>query len=97
MKKNIKNCAALLLACMSVFPFAGCSAGNTNGLTREAAQEVVLNHAGFTEEEVKWLWTKYDRFERVPHYDVQFRQGRLEYEYEVHGETGEILSVDVDD
>lgn len=95
--KKIRNCAALLLAGISVFLLVGCSAGNTAGLTREEAQGIVLNHSGFTEEEVKWLWTSYDRFERVPHYDVQFRQGRLEYEYEVHGETGEILSVDVDD
>ena len=95
--KKTRICAALLIACMSVVTLTGCSEKNTTGLTKKEAQEVVLNHAGFTEDEVKWLWTRYDRFERVPHYEVQFRQGRLEYEYEVHADTGTILSFDVDD
>ena len=30
------------------------------------------------------------------HYDVQFHAGDWEYEFEIHGETGKILSCDKD-
>ena len=58
---------------------------------------VVLEHAGFAAEDVQWLRTEFEMDDRVPQYEVQFRQGGLAYEYEIHGETGEILSMDVDD
>ncbi|MBQ3590592.1 MAG: PepSY domain-containing protein [Clostridia bacterium] len=46
---------------------------------------------------MQWLRTELEMDDRVPQYEVQFRQGGLAYEYEIHGETGEILSMDVDD
>ena len=33
----------------------------------------------------------------MPHYDVEFRTDRWEYEYEIHAQTGEILSFERDD
>ena len=69
----------------------------TTRLTTEEAQAIVLEHAGFAAEDVQWLRTEFEMDDLVPQYEVQFRQGGLEYEYEVHGETGEILSMDVDD
>ena len=66
-------------------------------LTPEEAQEIVPDHAGVTAEEVKRLRTGFEYDDLVPQYEVRFRKGFVEYEYEVHGDTGEILSVDVDD
>ena len=95
--KNARTCAALLTILAGISLLAGCSAENPARLTPEEAQKVVLDHAGVTAEEVKWLRTTFEYDDLVPQYEVQFRIGLLEYEYEIHGETGAILSMDVDD
>lgn len=66
-------------------------------LSAEDAQSIALRHAGFTADQVNRLHIELDVDDRVPHYDVQFHQDRWEYEYEIHAETGEILSHEKDD
>ena len=58
------------------------------------AKSIALSHAGLTEAQVKGLRAEYDRDDGRPEYDVEFRVGRTEYEYEIHAETGKILSWD---
>jgi len=96
MKKRIRT-AVLLTTLAGMIFLAGCAGEYPARLTPEEAQEIVLNHAGVTAEEVKRLRTGFEYDDRVPQYEVKFRKGFVEYEYEVHGDTGEILSVDVDD
>jgi len=72
-------------------------AANTPALTKEQAQTVALEHAGFTADQVTHLRTKYEIDDGVPQYEVQFRRGRWEYTYEIHAENGTILSYDKDD
>ena len=66
-------------------------------LTREEAQAVALDHAGYTADQVKGLRTRRDNDDRTPTYEIEFRVGRYEYEYEIHAETGRILDFDRDD
>lgn len=66
-------------------------------LTGEEAQAIALEHAGFTPEQVTYLRADYEIDDGVPQYDVEFHQGRWEYEYEIHAETGKILSFEKDD
>lgn len=66
-------------------------------LTPEQAQEIALNQAGFTADQVSYLRTEFEHDDRIPKYDVSFREGQWEYEYEIHAETGEILSWEKDD
>ena len=65
-------------------------------ISKEAAIAIALADAGFTEEQVTRLRAEYDRDNRAPEYDVEFQQGGYEYEYEIHAETGVILSKDKD-
>lgn len=65
-------------------------------LTPEQAEDIALSHAGLTREQVSRLHTEYEIDDRIPQYDVSFRQGNLEYDYEIHAETGEILSYERD-
>lgn len=58
------------------------------------AKSIALAHAGLTEAQVKGLRAEYDRDDGRPEYDVEFRVGSMEYEYEIHAETGKILSWD---
>ena len=66
-------------------------------LTAEEAQAIALGHGGFTPDQVSFLRTEPELWDYVPHYDVEFREGYWEYEYEIHAETGEILSFEKDD
>lgn len=66
-------------------------------ITPEEAQKIALNHAGFTADQVKRLYTDYEIDRGIPHYDVEFDQGFWEYDYEIDAQTGEILSFEKDD
>lgn len=66
-------------------------------LTGEKAEAIALAHAGFTRDQVSRLYTEYEIDDGIPQFDVQFHEGRWEYEYEIHAETGAILSFDKDD
>lgn len=65
-------------------------------LTAEQAQQIALDHAGFTADQVTRLRTEYEFDDGMPQYTVEFQQGDWEYEYDIHGETGNILSFDKD-
>ena len=68
------------------------SAAEGTLLTREDAEKAALTHAGFTTDQVTRLHTEPEFDDRVPHYDVEFWQGGLEYEYEIHAYTGQVLT-----
>lgn len=93
--------AALLIAVLTLSLLTGCAARGTGQsepmLTAGEAQAIALEDAGFTADQVTRLHTEPELRDRVPHYDVEFHEGRWDYEYEIHAETGEILSFDKDD
>ncbi len=60
-------------------------------LTAEEAKAIALAHAGLKEADVTGLVTKYDIDDGVPEWEVDFRKGDYEYDYEIHAETGKIL------
>ena len=66
-------------------------------LTKEEAEAIALAHVGFARDQVSRLRTEYEIDDRIPQYDVQFHEGYWEYEFEIHAETGAILSFDKDD
>lgn len=68
----------------------------TQPLTKEDAQAIALAHAELTAEQVSRLRVTSDRDDGVSVYDVEFRCGRWEYEYEIHAETGRILDWEKD-
>lgn len=65
-------------------------------LTEEQAVQIALDHVGFTAEQITRLRTEYEIDDRIPQYDIEFHQGDWEYEFEIHGQTGQILSFDKD-
>jgi len=75
---------------------AGTTAPNA-ALTREEAEAIALEHAGFAANQVKYLHTEYEIDDGRPQYEVSFHQDRWEYDYEIDAETGRILSFEKDD
>jgi len=65
-------------------------------LTAEEAKAIALKHAGFPPEQVRFLRADFDYDDGVPQYEVEFVANGWEYEYDIHAETGEILSFDKD-
>lgn len=65
-------------------------------LTAEDAQAIALTHAGIGAELVTHLRCEFEIDHGTPEYDVEFRYDGLEYEYEIHAGTGEILSFEKD-
>lgn len=66
-------------------------------ISPEEAQKIALDQAGLTADQVTHLRAEFEYDDRTPQYDVSFREGRWEYEFEIHAETGEILSWEKDD
>ena len=64
---------------------------DANKLSREQAQAIALEHAGFQADQVTRLHVEYEVDDGVPEYSVEFRKGDQEYDYTIHAETGKIL------
>lgn len=68
-----------------------------NRITVEQAQQIALDYVGLTADQVQRLHTQFEIDDGIPQYDVEFHEGNWEYEFEIHAETGNILSYDRDD
>ena len=68
----------------------------TQKITAEEAENIALNHAGLTRDQVRFDRTEYDKDDGVPEYEIEFHADGWEYDYEIHAETGKILSSEKD-
>ena len=69
------------------------SGGNASGgdIGADRAQSIALGHAGLAAGDVYGLKTERDRDNGVTVYEVEFKAGGYEYDYEINASTGEIL------
>ena len=65
-------------------------------LTEDQALAIALEHAGLTEEQVSYLNAHLDRDDGRWVYEIEFREGRTEYEYAVNASDGKIVDYDKD-
>lgn len=65
-------------------------------LTKEEAISIALADAGLGQDQVTGLRVEFDYDGGVPEYEVDFRHGGYEYDYEIHAETGAIRTRDKD-
>ena len=74
-------------------PAAPAAASTTDGyIGDDAAKAIALNDAGLAETDVTELKSELDLDDAVVHYDVDFKAGGLEYDYDIDATTGNILS-----
>ena len=71
------------------------STGDTT-ITQAQAENIALEHAGFTADRVTRLRTEYEIDDGIPQYDVSFYEGDWEYEFEISAKDGKVLSYDKD-
>ena len=61
-------------------------------LSAEAAEDIALAHAGLDRADVRFERTEFDKDDGVPEYEIEFTADGWEYSYDIHAETGKILS-----
>lgn len=66
-------------------------------VSQDNATAIALDHAGLTADAVEGLRVEYEVDDGIPRYEIEFRQGATEYDYDIHAETGQILSYDKND
>ncbi|MBP3392761.1 MAG: PepSY domain-containing protein [Clostridia bacterium] len=60
-------------------------------LSRDDAKEIAFAHAGVQEQNLRQVEIELDTENGAAVYEVTFRSGSYEYEYEIHADTGAIL------
>ena len=65
-------------------------------LTKDEAKAIAVKDAGLTLSQVSRLRAQYEIDDGVRQYDVEFSYNGLEYSYEIHADTGKILSFEKD-
>ena len=58
----------------------------------DAAVTAALSHAGVSEADVVGLKVELDLDDAVVHYDIEFKVGNMEYDYDIDATTGAVLS-----
>lgn len=73
------------------------ASNTTNQPIDEAqAKTIALNHAGLSESQVTHLNLQFDQDDGTTKYEIDFKNGWTEYEYEIDAATGTILKADTD-
>jgi uncharacterized membrane protein YkoI len=76
-------------------PSTGATTPSAN-IDEAQAQEIALEHAGYSAEEAQWLRVERDHDHGRLEYEVEFYVGRTEYNYEIDATDGTILSYEAD-
>ncbi len=95
MKTLTKGIIATMLLGATTVGFA--QMNPQNEITMQQAKEIALKKAGFGENEVKWLDIQYDYEHGRGEYEVEFKKGSMEYEYDIDSKTGEIRSMKIEE
>lgn len=74
----------------------GTASGSFSVISAEAAKSAALAHAGVSASNVYEFKCELDRDDGVTLYEVEFKSGGMEYEYEIDAYTGAVLKAEQD-
>lgn len=66
-------------------------------LSKEDATAIALDHARISAEQVNHVSVELDFDDGRPEYEIEFIYNTRKYEYNIHGESGRIISFERDD
>lgn len=69
---------------------------NATYIGKEKAEQIALGHAQLTKEQVKYVKNELDKDDGRWEYQIEFKYGNKEYEYEINAYTGEIIDYSID-
>lgn len=72
---------------------------NTTQISLDQAKSIALNHAGLSANQVRFTKAKPDTEKGIPVFEIEFRLGYTEYDYEIDARNGRIIdfSQEIDD
>ena len=74
----------------------GAAGATANSIGIEVARAAALQHAGISAKDVYDLSVEAELDERIPHYEVEFKSGGMEYGYEIDASTGAVLQYETE-
>ena len=75
---------------------SGGTGTSSTDIGAEKAKSIALNHAGVSASQTSEMKVEQDWDDGVLEYEVEFKAGGVEYEYTIHGGTGQILKYESD-
>ena len=75
---------------------SGGTGTSSTDIGAEKAKSIALNHAGVSASQTYEMKVEQDWDAGVLEYEVEFKAGGVEYEYTIHGGTGQILKYESD-
>lgn len=88
-----RGCFVLSAVFAGMLLTVGCGAKKESGLTVGEVRAIVLENAGVSEQDVRFVRIQLDSDHDGAHYEVEFLCGTAEYDYKVDAGTGEILTM----
>ena len=70
------------------------NSAKSNLLTQEEAEDIAIEHVGLSRSQVQNVRSEYDYENGIQKYEVEFSSEEWEYEFEIHAETGSVISYD---
>lgn len=75
----------------------GNTSGSTNYIGEDAALSAALTHAGVSSADISGQKVEFDFDDGYAIYEIEFRSGRYEYEYEIDAVSGQVIKSEMDD
>ena len=73
------------------------SGGSANYIGEDAALSAALTHAGLSASDISRQKVQFDFDDGYAIYEIEFRSGRYEYEYEIDAVSGQVIKSEMDD
>jgi len=65
-------------------------------ISKERAEEIAINYAGVTREQITDISCEHEIEKGTPAYDVEFSYENTRYEYKINAENGQVMSFDME-
>ena len=93
----MKKIIAIVLTLATVFTFSATAFAAPSGRINKAqAKQIALDHAGFTENEVRFTKVELDYDDGAYEYEVEFTANNTEYDYTVAAADGRIIKFETE-
>ena len=70
------------------------AAPSNERISMDKAKEIALNHAGVSASEARFTDGQFDWDDGRPEYELEFIAGNVEYDYEIHAVSGQVLKAE---
>lgn len=70
---------------------------SANYISENQAKSIAFKHAGVSESSVQWAKVELEHNDGVTKYEVEFKVGNIEYDYDINAKSGTIIKYNIND